>query len=227
MEASLHVTNVTRIYYYFEIYCAFVFLFPTRRKSGGEGRTLPYISSFFSTVKSKLKTCLYFVPLFFSARQIAAGLAVTEFNAAAFEMASQFDTTNFTSDTTRQLSKVGKKSLSDDEMKNLSSIISQMGQIYGEVSMYLPLLFCTHSFLIFFILFVHLNYPILMLCHCSFATISITVCILLYYLILCETKLKVNVAYFFTTSRSTLIRNTLRTKKVVEKLKVVVCHDVT
>lgn len=150
MEASLHVTNVTRIYYYFEIYCAFVFLFPTRRKSGGEGRTLPYISSFFSTVKSKLKTCLYFVPLFFSARQIAAGLAVTEFNAAAFEMASQFDTKNFTSDTTRQLSKVGKKSLSDDEMKNLSSIISQMGQIYGEVSMYLSASTLLYTFILNF-----------------------------------------------------------------------------
>lgn len=72
---------------------------------------------------------------YFLTRQIAAGLVITEFNAAAFEVASRFDTTNFTSDTTRQLSKVGKKSLSDEEMKNLSAIISQMGQIYGEVRM--------------------------------------------------------------------------------------------
>ncbi len=117
----------------------------------------------FAQSSQSLKTCLYFVPLFFSARQIAAGLA------------SQFDTTNFTSDTTRQLSKVGKKSLSDDEMKNLSSIISQMGQIYGEVSIYIC--GCTHSLLIpiFFILFVHLNYPVLLLDRCHFATISITV----------------------------------------------------
>ncbi|CAL8110835.1 unnamed protein product [Orchesella dallaii] len=63
---------------------------------------------------------------------IAAGLVLSQFIAAAFEIASQFDTTNFSTDTTRQLIKVGRKSLSDEEMKNLTSIISQMGQIYGE-----------------------------------------------------------------------------------------------
>lgn len=51
----------------------------------------------------------------------------------ANEEANQFDPTNFTEDTKRQLSYVGSKSLSDDEMKNLSSIIAEMGSIYGQV----------------------------------------------------------------------------------------------
>ena len=41
------------------------------------------------------------------------------FQAKAFEIASQFDTTGLSYDTTRQLSKVGSKSLRDEEMEEL------------------------------------------------------------------------------------------------------------
>lgn len=56
------------------------------------------------------------------------------FSAKSFEEASQFDPGNFSEDTKRQLFYVGSKSLSDDEMKNLSSIISEMGSIYAQAS---------------------------------------------------------------------------------------------
>lgn len=64
--------------------------------------------------------------------QIEAGLLLSEYEAAANEMASQFDQTNFSEDTKRKLSFVGSKSLSDEEMKNLSSLISEMGSLYGQ-----------------------------------------------------------------------------------------------
>jgi len=63
---------------------------------------------------------------------IAAGLAVGVYGEQANEEASQFDPTNFSDDTKRQLSKVGGKGLSEEEMQNLSSIISEMGSIYGQ-----------------------------------------------------------------------------------------------
>ncbi|OXA60176.1 Angiotensin-converting enzyme [Folsomia candida] len=65
-------------------------------------------------------------------KYIEAGLRLSEYQAVANEEANQFDPTNFTEDTKRQLSYVGSKSLSDDEMKNLSSIIAEMGSIYGQ-----------------------------------------------------------------------------------------------
>jgi len=57
---------------------------------------------------------------------IAAGLAVGVYGEQANEEASQFDPTNFSDDTKRQLSKVGGKGLSEEEMQNLSSIISEI-----------------------------------------------------------------------------------------------------
>ncbi len=66
-------------------------------------------------------------------KQVEATLANSKYGAVAFQAASQFDKSNFTSDTKRQLKKVGKRSLSDEEMKNLSSIISQAEQIYSKV----------------------------------------------------------------------------------------------
>lgn len=65
--------------------------------------------------------------------QIEAGLRVSEYEAAAFAEASQFNATNFSADTKRQLFYVGSQSLSEEEMKNLSSLISEMGSIYGQV----------------------------------------------------------------------------------------------
>jgi hypothetical protein len=63
---------------------------------------------------------------------------LSSYGAAAFEEASVFDSTNFAEDVKRQLSKVGSIGLSDEEMKNLSSIISEMGSIYGQASVFLP-----------------------------------------------------------------------------------------
>ena len=60
-----------------------------------------------------------------------AWLKLSIFNAEAFENSTQFDAIDFSYDTKRQLSKVGKKALSDDEMEELSSIIGEMGDIYG------------------------------------------------------------------------------------------------
>jgi len=67
-----------------------------------------------------------------------AWLKVSTFNAEAFENSSQFDTTGFSYDTTRQLSRVGSKSLTDEEMEELSSVIAQMGDIYGSTKICLP-----------------------------------------------------------------------------------------
>jgi hypothetical protein len=66
--------------------------------------------------------------------QIEAALALTVYSSSAFENASDFDPTNFSDDTKRQLFYVGSKSLSDEEMKNLSSLISSMGSIYAQAS---------------------------------------------------------------------------------------------
>lgn len=44
---------------------------------------------------------------------------------------AQFDQTDFSEDTKRQLKLVGSKSLPEDEEKELTSIISQMGKIYS------------------------------------------------------------------------------------------------
>lgn len=65
--------------------------------------------------------------------KVEAELVVSKHAAIAFQKASQFDKSNFTSDTKRQLKKVGKPSLSDEEMKNLSSLVSLAEQIYGKV----------------------------------------------------------------------------------------------
>jgi len=67
-----------------------------------------------------------------------AWLRVSQFNAEAFANSTQFDATDFSYDTQRQLSKVGRKSLSDEEMEELSSVIAQMGDIYGSTKICLP-----------------------------------------------------------------------------------------
>jgi len=65
--------------------------------------------------------------------KIEAALKLASYSDEAYAIASTFDTSNFTEDTKRQFSFVGKKSLADEEMKNLSGIISAMGSIYGQV----------------------------------------------------------------------------------------------
>jgi len=82
------------------------------------------------------RICFIFIN---SSCQIAASLAVSAYSAEAYAEAAVFDTTNFSPDTKRQLSKVGSKSLSEEEMRNLSSIISEMGSIYGQASINLGL----------------------------------------------------------------------------------------
>jgi len=67
-----------------------------------------------------------------------AWLKVSQFNAEAFANSTEFDTTDFSYDTKRQLSKVGSKSLSDEEMEELSTVIAQMGDIYGSTRICLP-----------------------------------------------------------------------------------------
>jgi len=68
----------------------------------------------------------------------AAGFKLSVFNAEAFANASQFNTTNFSPDTKRQLGKVGSKSLPEEEMKELSSILGTMGDIYGSAKVCVP-----------------------------------------------------------------------------------------
>jgi len=67
-----------------------------------------------------------------------AWLKVTEYNAEAIVMANTFDTTDFSQDTKRQLSKVGSLSLSTEETEELSGIIAQMGDIYGSSCVTIP-----------------------------------------------------------------------------------------
>lgn len=62
---------------------------------------------------------------------------LSQYEALANEEAGKFNTTNFSQETKRQLFYVGSKSLSDAEMKNLSSLISEMGSIYGQVTYFL------------------------------------------------------------------------------------------
>lgn len=69
---------------------------------------------------------------------IEAGLILSEYGARAFENASQFEPENFSDDTKRQLSRVGSRSISDDEMKTLSFLISEMGSIYGRTNLCRP-----------------------------------------------------------------------------------------
>ena len=49
----------------------------------------------------------------------------------AFEIASTFDTTDFSTDTKRQFQEVGDVSLPEAEESELSSLIVQMGKVYG------------------------------------------------------------------------------------------------
>ena len=63
---------------------------------------------------------------------------MSEFNDASFQNASEFDTTEFSFDTKRQIEKVGSKSLSKEEMEELSSLQQQMSAIYGSSQVCLP-----------------------------------------------------------------------------------------
>lgn len=68
----------------------------------------------------------------------AAWLAVDQYQAEAVEEASQFESSEFSEDTRRQLSRVGSRALPDSEMKELKSIILEMGDIYGSTKICLP-----------------------------------------------------------------------------------------
>ena len=68
----------------------------------------------------------------------AAWLAVDLYQAEAAEEASQFDSSEFSEDTRRQLSKVGSRALPDSEMAELKSLILEMGEIYGSTKICLP-----------------------------------------------------------------------------------------
>jgi hypothetical protein len=68
-----------------------------------------------------------FIQLF----QGEVGGRVGAYSDQAFVEASQFDSTNFSPDTKRQLSLVGSQSLSDEEMNELYDIQNQMGNIYA------------------------------------------------------------------------------------------------
>ena len=58
-------------------------------------------------------------------------LKLSAYNEEALEIASIFDTTNFAEDTRRQLKEVGSQPLPEDEERELSNIISEMGKVYG------------------------------------------------------------------------------------------------
>ena len=58
-------------------------------------------------------------------------LQLSEYGEEALEIASIFDSTNFTEDTRRQLKEVGVQPLPEDEERELSNIISEMGKVYG------------------------------------------------------------------------------------------------
>ena len=68
----------------------------------------------------------------------AAWLAVDLYQAEAAEEASQFDSSEFSEDTRRQLSKVGSRALPDSEMAELKYLILEMGEIYGSTKICLP-----------------------------------------------------------------------------------------
>lgn len=56
---------------------------------------------------------------------------MSEYNDAAYANASLFNTTSFSYNTCRLLDRVGFPSLSPEEMKELSRIVSQQIRIYG------------------------------------------------------------------------------------------------
>ena len=56
---------------------------------------------------------------------------MSEYGEEALEIASIFDATNFTENTRRQLKEVGVQPLPEDEERELSNIISEMGKVYG------------------------------------------------------------------------------------------------
>ena len=58
-------------------------------------------------------------------------LKLSEYGEEALEIASIFDATNFTENTRRQLKEVGVQPLPEDEERELSNIISEMGKVYG------------------------------------------------------------------------------------------------
>ena len=56
---------------------------------------------------------------------------MTSYASEALEIATSFDSANFSQDTRRQLKEVGTKSLPRDEEIELSNIITEMGKVYG------------------------------------------------------------------------------------------------
>ena len=68
----------------------------------------------------------------------AAWLALDLYQAEAAEEAREFESSEFSEDTRRQLSRVGSLALSDSEMRELKSLILEMGEIYGSTEVCLP-----------------------------------------------------------------------------------------
>ncbi len=56
---------------------------------------------------------------------------MSDYNEEALEIASIFDSTNFSEDTQRQLKEVGTRPLPEDEEVELSGLIAEMGKVYG------------------------------------------------------------------------------------------------
>lgn len=56
---------------------------------------------------------------------------MSSYNEEALEIASTFDSSNFSQDTQRQLKEVGTRPLPEEEEIELSNIISEMGKVYG------------------------------------------------------------------------------------------------
>ena len=63
---------------------------------------------------------------------------MAEYGKEALAKVSEFDASNFTADTQRQLKKVGLQPLSTEEEQDLGSIIAEMGSIYGSSEVCAP-----------------------------------------------------------------------------------------
>ena len=68
---------------------------------------------------------------YFEIKKAVAGGVAGAYYGEASANASQFDSTNFSEDTKRQLSYLQSVSLDDAESEELNNLLSEMGRIYG------------------------------------------------------------------------------------------------
>ena len=73
---------------------------------------------------------------YFEIKKAVAGGVAGAYYGEASANASQFDSTNFSEDTKRQLSYLQFVSLDDAESEELNNLLSEMGRIYGSYQVY-------------------------------------------------------------------------------------------